>query len=69
MRDIYTEQTARERLLRNGFKDESEAGKKKTTNCFSKYGERKVIEVVEPVGIKLRGTIDFLVNHCHYLKV
>lgn len=63
----YTEQSARERLLRNGFKEESEAGKKKTTNCFFKYEERKAIDFVEPVGIKLRGAIDFLKNHCHYL--
>ncbi len=67
MRDIYTEQSAKERLMRNGFRECGDANKKKDDNMFFKTNTRKCVGVYKPIGIKLRGAVDYLVNHCHYI--
>jgi hypothetical protein len=53
--------------MRNGFRECGDANKKKDDNMFFKTNTRKCVGVYKPIGIKLRGTVDYLVNHCHYI--
>lgn len=67
MRDIYTEQSAVQKLLRNGFKKEDDK-RKGYGDIIGKYETgHNFIRIKSLIGLKLRSAIDYLKNHCYYV--
>jgi len=65
-RNIYDEQSAVQRLLRNGFKKENDKNRR-SSDVISESNGYKIIKIASNIGLKLRSAVDYLKNYCNYI--